>query len=63
VPEIVEEGVTGYGADTPQEFQQAIPKAFTLDRRRIRQQAEQRFSPERMAREYACVYEQMIARK
>src|SRR5437899_8403992 len=63
VPEIVEEGVTGYGADTPQEFQQGIPKAFTLDRRRIRQQAEQRFSPERMAREYACVYEQMIARK
>ena len=55
--------MTGYGADTPQEFQQAIPKAFTLDRRRIRQQAEQRFSPERMAREYACVYEQMIARK
>ena len=63
VPEIVDEGVTGYCADTPDDFQRAITRAFNLDRLRIRQHAETRFSPERMAREYARVYEQLIARK
>ena len=63
VAEIVDEGVTGYCANTPDDFQGAITRAFTLDRLRIRQHAETRFSPERMAREYARVYEQLIARK
>jgi len=59
VPEIVEEGVSGFSAATKGEFHSVIPRCFTLDRRRVRQQAEQCFSAERMAREYAKVYEQI----
>ena len=59
VPEILEEGVTGFSAEGAQDFQDAILKSLSLDRRRIRQQAEQRFSAEEMARAYARVYKQV----
>ena len=62
VPEIVDEGVTGFSAKSPEEFLEAVQKALQLDRRRVRQQAEQRFSAERMAREYVTVYERLAQR-
>jgi len=61
-PEIVDEGATGYCAESNEEFLRAIPQCFALDRQKIRQQAEQRFSAERMARDYARVYEQAVGR-
>jgi len=61
VPEIVEEGVTGFTASSGEELQQVIPKCFALDRRRIRGEAERRFSATQMAREYVKVYEQVAA--
>jgi glycosyltransferase involved in cell wall biosynthesis len=62
VPEIVDEGATGYCAESKEEFLRAIPKCFDLDRQKIRRQAERRFSAERMAREYVRVYEQVAIR-
>jgi glycosyltransferase involved in cell wall biosynthesis len=59
VPEIIEDGVTGFTATSGEELQQVIPKCFALDRRRVRHEAEQRFSAERMAREYVKIYEQV----
>ena len=38
----------------------AIPRAFELDRRRVRETAVRRFSSERMAREYVEVYERVV---
>ncbi len=61
VPEVVDEGVTGCTGATPEEFVAAIPRAFALDRRRIREVAEARFSAERMARDYVAIYERVIA--
>lgn len=61
VPEIVDEGVTGFSANSPDEFLLAVQKALQLDRRRVRQQAEQRFSAVQMAREYAALYERLAA--
>ena len=58
VSEIIEEGVSGFTAATKEEFRTTISRCFTLDRRRVRRQAEQRFSADRMAREYVKVYEQ-----
>src|SRR5258706_14456505 len=52
VEEIIEEGVTGFSATTKEAFEQVIPRCFELDRRGIRQSAEQRFSAERMANDY-----------
>jgi glycosyltransferase involved in cell wall biosynthesis len=63
VPEIVDEGLTGYSATSPEEYLSAIQKALQLDRQRVRQQAEKRFSAERMAREYSALYERLAANK
>lgn len=59
VSEIVEEGVTGYAAESKTDFFQAITRCLALDRAKIRRQAEQRFSAERMARDYAQVYQRV----
>jgi glycosyltransferase involved in cell wall biosynthesis len=56
VPEIIEEGVSGFTAATREEFASVVPKCFALDRRRIREHAEKRFSAARMARDYAALY-------
>lgn len=63
VPEIVEENISGCMAATREEFVSVIPKCLALDRRKIRERAMQRFSVERMAREYANLYARLAARK
>jgi glycosyltransferase involved in cell wall biosynthesis len=60
VPEIIEAGVSGFTASCAEEFQTCIPKCFSLDRRAIRERGE-RFSAERMAREYERVYSAALA--
>lgn len=62
VPEIIHEGVTGYSAANLAEYPQAVLNALTLDRAEVRRQTEAAFSAERMAREYAAVYEQLTQR-
>ena len=61
VPEIVDDGVTGFCVDSPEELAPAAAQAFALDRRRVRQRAESRFSADRMAREYLQVYEKLVS--
>jgi glycosyltransferase involved in cell wall biosynthesis len=63
VPEIVEEGVSGFTATTREEFASVIPKCFSLDRHQIQQRARENFSAEKMAREYAVFYERVVAKK
>src|SRR6185436_3548570 len=59
VPEVIDEGITGCTASA-EEFSQAVLKSLTLDRRQVREQAEKRFSAQRMAVEYAQVYERLV---
>jgi glycosyltransferase involved in cell wall biosynthesis len=63
VPEIINEGVTGFAVESLAQMSEAIAKCSSLDRRRIRREAEQRFSVARMAGEYLRVYQHVIARK
>jgi glycosyltransferase involved in cell wall biosynthesis len=64
VPEIIADGLTGFAVESPDQLPEAIIKCFSLDRRRVRQQAEQSFSVPRMARDYERVYQELrIARK
>jgi glycosyltransferase involved in cell wall biosynthesis len=63
VPEIIEEGVSGFTATAREEFASIIPKCFGLDRRRIREQAQERFSVAQMARAYVSFYEKVAAKK
>jgi glycosyltransferase involved in cell wall biosynthesis len=60
VPEIIDEGVTGYSADSPEEFARQVPHSFDLDRRLIRSRAEERFSARCMAVQYASLYERLL---
>jgi glycosyltransferase involved in cell wall biosynthesis len=60
VPELLEEGVTGYTAATAEELAGQVPRTFALDRRRIRARAEERFSARRMAEQYAELYERLL---
>jgi glycosyltransferase involved in cell wall biosynthesis len=62
-PEIIDQGISGSVAKSPEEFPRAVVEAMALDRARVRRQAEQRFSAERMARDYVRVYEKNISRK
>ncbi|MBI1766058.1 MAG: glycosyltransferase family 4 protein [Acidobacteria bacterium] len=62
VPEIIREGVTGCSAATLADYPQAMLNALTLDRAEVRRQAAAAFSAERMAREYAQVYERLARR-
>ena len=62
VPEIIDEGVTGFVVDSVDGAVAAIPGAAALDRRRIRCRFEERFSVERMARDYIELYDGVLRR-
>jgi glycosyltransferase involved in cell wall biosynthesis len=60
VPEVLEEGVTGYIVHSEEEAVAALREARRLDRTRIRARFEQRFSAQKMARNYLQVYAKLI---
>jgi len=60
VPEIIEDGVTGFIVDDIAAAAAAVPLARQLDRRAIRQRFEERFTAERMARDYLTLYQQVL---
>ena len=56
VPEVVEPGVTGLLVDSIEQAADAVAQALQLDRQRVRQRFEERFSAARMAHDYLRVY-------
>jgi glycosyltransferase involved in cell wall biosynthesis len=56
VPEIVDDGVTGLIVDSMDEAIAALPRIMTLDRKKVRQRFDQRFTAARMAKDYVGVY-------
>jgi glycosyltransferase involved in cell wall biosynthesis len=60
VAEVIDEGVTGYSADSHDEFTRQVPRSFALDRRAVRQRAEERFSARCMAQRYSELYERLV---
>jgi glycosyltransferase involved in cell wall biosynthesis len=59
IPEVVDQGVTGFVVDSVDEGAQATQAAAKLDRRACRRRFEQRFSADRMARNYLSVYSRL----
>jgi glycosyltransferase involved in cell wall biosynthesis len=57
LPEMVDDGVTGFLVDSVEEMAVAIRRAGSIDGARCRAAAEARFSSERMTREYFQLYE------
>jgi glycosyltransferase involved in cell wall biosynthesis len=60
VPEVIEDGVTGFMVDDVDAAVHAVPLALALDRRGVRRQFEARFCSERMARDYLAVYRGLL---
>jgi len=61
IPEIIDHGVTGYICDNIGEMAQAVAGLSLIDRARCREIFEQRFTVERMAKDYVAIYENMAA--
>ena len=60
VPEIIEDGVTGFIRDTEDELVDAVAHIADIDRQRYRTEAERRFSPATMTDAYERVYERVV---
>jgi glycosyltransferase involved in cell wall biosynthesis len=61
VPEIIDEGVTGFVLDNWEDCADAVGRVSGLCRRRCRETFERRFTSARMAEDYLKVYERAIA--
>jgi glycosyltransferase involved in cell wall biosynthesis len=59
VPEVVEEGITGFIVNSRKEAVEAVGKLSGLSRRKCREVFEQRFSVKRMVDDYLKIYEDM----
>ena len=62
VPEVVDEGVTGYMVDSVEEAVAAVDAARALDRAKVRATFERRFTARRMASDYVEVYKRLCLR-
>jgi glycosyltransferase involved in cell wall biosynthesis len=62
VPEIVDDGITGFLVNSEEEAAQAAGAVSRLDRARVRRIFEERFTARRMAEDYLNVYRRLIAR-
>ena len=61
VPEVVEDGVTGFIVDGEEQAIEAIGQVVRLDRRKVRARFEERFVASRMAKEYEERYRELFA--
>jgi glycosyltransferase involved in cell wall biosynthesis len=59
VHEVVDSGITGYIVSDMDEATRVMSKLLLLDRVKVRRRFEERFSSERMARDYIHIYEKM----
>ena len=63
VPEVMDDGLTGFIVDNVEEAIAACGRLGELDRTRIRARFDERFTSRRMAQDYVDVYQQLIDAK
>jgi len=63
VPEVIDDGVTGFIVDSVEDAIAATRRVHHLQRQRCRDAFEQRFNATRMAREHVALYEQLLERR
>lgn len=60
IPEIVDHGVTGFICDTIDEMVDAVGQVPLIDRKQCRAAFDERFTADRMARDYVALYERLL---
>lgn len=63
VPEIIEEGVSGFIVESVEQAVAALPRLEAIERARVRATFEARFSVERMVEQYLAIYRAAAPRK
>ncbi|QQP93687.1 glycosyltransferase family 4 protein (plasmid) [Skermanella sp. TT6] len=61
VPEVVEDGITGYAVTSLEAAVDAVGRAADLDRAAVRRRFEERFTDTRMAADYVAIYRRLLA--
>jgi glycosyltransferase involved in cell wall biosynthesis len=61
LPELVAQGETGFLAETDEELAGLVARVSGIDRAACRRRAEERFSADRMVRDYEALYRTLIA--
>jgi glycosyltransferase involved in cell wall biosynthesis len=62
VPEVIDDGITGFVVEDEIEAVAAIGRLGDFDRRRVRARFDERFSATRMAKEYLRYYEALTGK-
>jgi glycosyltransferase involved in cell wall biosynthesis len=60
VPEVIDDGVSGFIVDSIEDSVAAIERLGELDRRRVRARFDERFTVERMTRDYVELYRRLV---
>lgn len=60
IPEIVDHGVTGFICETVDEMVDAVGQVSLIDRKQCRAAFDERFTADRMARDYVALYERLL---
>jgi len=63
VPEVIDDGVSGFIVDDLDSAVAAVTQLDTLDRTRVRAAFERRFTVERMARDYVAIYQRLLGQR
>jgi glycosyltransferase involved in cell wall biosynthesis len=63
VPEVIEDGKSGFIVNDLEEMKRALQRLRTIDREECRRVFEERFSAARMAHDYVAIYEQLLESK
>jgi glycosyltransferase involved in cell wall biosynthesis len=61
VPEVIEDGVTGFIVESVEEAVEAVGRAANLDRAQVHEQFLARFTATRMAHDYLAIYQKLAA--
>jgi glycosyltransferase involved in cell wall biosynthesis len=60
IPEIIDHGVTGFICETVDEMVDAVGQVSRIDRKQCRAAFDERFTADRMARDYVALYERLL---
>jgi glycosyltransferase involved in cell wall biosynthesis len=60
VPEVLDDGITGFIVDNTEEAIKAVEKVASLSRETVRETFTEKFTSRRMAKDYLRLYEQLI---